>query len=1085
MSGFVEVVMKRLLRSYLAVVLFMLATVGAAWAQQVGGSQIAGVVKDSSGGILPGAEVTVKKTDTGMVRTVFTGSDGTYTIPNLPVGPYEMKVVLQGFNTYVKTGIVLQVNTNPAIDVTMGVGSLDETVTVTADTVAVETKSTGVGQVINNQTVVEMPLNGRQATELIFLSGLSTPAPAGDLNTNKNYPTVTISVAGGLANGMAYIMDGGTHNDPFNNLNLPTLFPDALQEFKVESSALPARYGHHAASAVNIVTKSGSNTVKGNVFEFLRDYHFNARNAFATSRDSLKRNQFGGTIGAPIKTDKLFMFAAFQGKIEKSNPPTTISYVPTQAMLNGDFTTFASPACNAGRQITLKGPYVGNQIDPASFNTVAKAFLKYVPVSTDPCGKLQYGIPNDNTEQQAMAKLDYNLSQNQTITTRYMFAHYNNPSVFDGKNVLTMSRTGQTNTVHSVVLGHNYVLGSNAVNALHVTFNRTINDRTMQEYFTPKDLGSNVYSAQPGFMGINVSGGFSIGGGGTNPGFFNSKSFQVADDFDLIRGRHQFSVGANWIHTSIETVNNRPTNGQFSINGSVTGLGLADFMVGAMGGAFVQGNAVWDFDYHDYLGAYVQDDWKVRSNLTFNFGIRWEPYIPLKNTKGYASQFDMARFDAGTKSTAYPLAPAGLMFTGDSGYPGKQVMNGNWKQFAPRAGMIWSPGGDGKTSVRAAWGIFYDTPHLFFNTRWANNPPWGAQVTVANTAINGMTDPWSGYPGGNPWPTLQNGWATAPFPAFGVYVNSPLDIHNPALQQWNVSLQRQLGDWLFGLSYLGNHMSHVWMGTELNPAVYAAGATTGNTNQRRVLYLKNAAVGQYYGTIGQLIDTGKANYNGLLVTAQRRLKNGWSVMANWTLSKCMSDPATTELTGPTIVDPSKPGGDYSYCDSDRRHVFNLSMVATTPKFNGVAGAIVGDWQVAPIVRWQSGNRSTVTLGVDRALTGLGGQRAVLVSGADPYGDGTAGYYLNPASFTSPDLGTYSTMAPFTILNPSRLQNDLAISRTFKFGGARALQIRWEIFNVINKVNLNGPTTALNSATFGKITSAGDPRIMQVAVKFAF
>ncbi|MCX6551276.1 MAG: carboxypeptidase-like regulatory domain-containing protein [Acidobacteria bacterium] len=615
-----EVMMKRPLRIFLAVFLLSFLVCGPVWAQQVSGTQISGVVKDSSGGVLPGAEVTVKKTDTGMIRTVFTGSDGSYTLPNLPVGPYELKVVLQGFNTYVKTGIVLQVNTNPTLDVTMGVGTLDETVTVTADAMTVETKSTGVGTVINNQTVVEMPLNGRQATELIFLSGLSTPAPAGDLNTNKNYPTVTISVAGGQANGMTYIMDGGTHNDPFNNLNLPTLFPDALQEFKVESSALPARYGHHAASAVNIVTKSGTNTVKGNVFEFLRDYHFNARNAFATTRDNLKRNQFGGTIGAPIKKDKVFFFGAYQGKIEKTTPPTTTVFAPTQAMLNGDFTAFASAACNSTGAKTLKAPYVNNTIDPKTFNPVALALLKYVPVATDPCGKIVMGIPGDNTEHQMLSKVDYNISQSQTLTARYMYAHYDLPSVYDGKNVLTMSRTGQTNTVHSFVVGHNWVLSSTSVNALHVTFNKTINDRTMEAYFTPKELGSNVFSPQPGFTNLSVTGGFSIGTGGTNPGFFNSKGFQIADDFDLIKGKHQFSAGVNWIHTSIETVNNRPTNGGFSINGTVTGLGLADLMVGAMGGAFVQGNAVWDFDHNDYFGTYVQDDWKIRPNFTFNFG---------------------------------------------------------------------------------------------------------------------------------------------------------------------------------------------------------------------------------------------------------------------------------------------------------------------------------------------------------------------------------------------------------------------------------------------------------------------------------
>src|SRR5215471_3890275 len=345
-------------------------------AQAVSGSQISGVVKDSSGAAIPGAEVTATKTDTGAVRTVFTNSDGSYVLPNLQVGPYQLKVVLQGFNTYVRDGIVLQVSTNPEINVTLTVGAISEQVTVTANASPVEMHSTGIGQVIDNQHVLEMPLNGRQATELIFLSGLATAAPAGDLNTNKNFPTVTISVAGGQANGITYIMDGGTHNDPFNNLNLPTPFPDALQEFKVETSALPARYGHHAASAVNVVTKSGSNTLHGDAFEFWRNWRFNEKNYFAPTVDSLNRNQFGGTAGAPVVKNKLFFFGGYQGKDERSNPATTISYAPTQAMLNGDFTQIASAACNGGKQLTLTGGFVGNTIAPSKFSPVSMNFLK-------------------------------------------------------------------------------------------------------------------------------------------------------------------------------------------------------------------------------------------------------------------------------------------------------------------------------------------------------------------------------------------------------------------------------------------------------------------------------------------------------------------------------------------------------------------------------------------------------------------------------------------------------------------------------------------------------------------------------------
>jgi len=1075
----------KVLRTILGVVILSIVTSATARAQAVAGSQLSGVIRDSSGGVLPGAEVTATKTDTGAVRTVFTGSDGEYAFPNLPVGPYLIKVVLQGFTTYTQDGIVLQVGTNPVINVVLKLGDVAETIVVTANTTLVETRNTGVGQVIDNQRVLEMPLNGRQATELIFLSGLATSAPAGDLNTNKNFPTATISVAGGQANGITFIMDGGTHNDPFNNLNLPTPFPDALQEFKVETSALPARYGHHAASAVNLVTKSGTNRVSGDIFEFQRNWRFNAKNYFAPVRDSLNRNQYGGTLGFPLIHDRVFFFGAFQGKNEKSNPPTTISFAPTQAMLNGDFTTIASPACNGGRQLTLTGGFTGNRIDPSRLSPVALNFLKHVPISNDPCGQLQYGIPNDNTEQQGVSKIDYTLNGKQSIAARYYYARYDNPATYDGVNVLTLSRTSQTNQVHSLVTSHNFVMSANTLNSVHVTVNRTLNDRPLPAFFTATELGSNIVSPYPGYVGVTVTGnGFSIGAGGTNPGYFNSLTYQVADDLDVVRGAHQLSFGGNWIHSKIETLNNRPTNGQFTFNGQTTGLSLADFLIGSVSGGFVQGNPVYDYDHHDYVALYAQDNWRIRPNLTLNFGVRWEPFNPVQNTFGWVSHIDRALFDQNAHSKVYPQAPAGLIFPGDTGYPDNGTTFGRQGDFAPRLGIVWSPSNDDRTSVRASWGMFYDAPQLFFNTRFANNPPWGAQITISNPA-GGFANPYLGYPGGNPFPALSTNWQAQPFPAFGVYVNSPIDMKPTTLHQWNVSVQRQVGDWLVAASYLGNHSSNLWRATELNPAVFGPGATTGNTPARRVLELANPVQGQLYGTIGQIDDTGRGNYNAMFLQLQRRLKNNISVLSNWTLSKCMSDPATTEITGPTIVNPANPDLDYSYCASDRRHVVNASLVMTVPAVgHGVVRTIFSDWQFAPLIRWQSGNRSSVTTGVDNALTGMGGQRAVQ-SLDDPYGDGTPGNYLNRAAFTSPAAGTYSTLAPFTIVNPSNLQNDFALSRNIPFSKSQTLQFRWEVFNVFNKVNFNGPVTALNSASFGTILAAGDPRIMQFALKFTF
>ena len=296
------------------------------WAQAVSTSQIKGTVQDPSGSVVPGAEVTVTQTDTGVTRNVTTGADGSYLFTELPVGPYQLQVVKAGFSKSVQSGIVLQIASNPTINVTLKVGAASEQVVVEAAAAMVETQNSGVGQVIDQQRVVDLPLNGRQLTDLILL----TPgANSSTLNGRPSYPSSTgVSIGGGGVGTVAYILDGGTHNDPLSNQNLPLPFPDAIQEFKVETSSLPAQYGYHSAGAVNVVTKSGGNEIHGDAFEFVRNYLFNARNSFQPLRDSLKRNQFGGTIGGAIKKNKLFFFGGYQGNIVKSSPTATVAFVP-------------------------------------------------------------------------------------------------------------------------------------------------------------------------------------------------------------------------------------------------------------------------------------------------------------------------------------------------------------------------------------------------------------------------------------------------------------------------------------------------------------------------------------------------------------------------------------------------------------------------------------------------------------------------------------------------------------------------------------------------------------------------------------
>src|SRR5437867_1034542 len=296
-------------------------------------AQISGTAKDQSGAVLPGVELTATQTATGIARSVVTNETGSYVLPNLPIGLYRLEAALPGFRTFAQTGIVLQVNGNPEINVVMAVGQVAETVEVQADAALVETRNTGVGQVIDNVRVMELPLNGRQVTELIILSGAAVGG--GAQNTPRNYPTDIISVGGGSNDGLTFLLDGGIHNDPYGNQALPLPFPDALQEFKVETSAVPAQYGFHAAGAVNVVTKSGTNEFHGSLFEFVRNRIFNARNTFALERDGLKRNQAGGVIGGPILKNKLFFFGGYQGTIQRSAPRALVAYVPTLQMLAG------------------------------------------------------------------------------------------------------------------------------------------------------------------------------------------------------------------------------------------------------------------------------------------------------------------------------------------------------------------------------------------------------------------------------------------------------------------------------------------------------------------------------------------------------------------------------------------------------------------------------------------------------------------------------------------------------------------------------------------------------------------------------
>ncbi|MBV9743747.1 MAG: carboxypeptidase regulatory-like domain-containing protein, partial [Acidobacteriia bacterium] len=509
-------------------------------------SQISGVVQDVSGAAIPGAQVTVTNADTSAARSVLSGIDGTYAITNLVVGPYRLQVTKEGFSTYSQSGIVLQVNTNPEINVVMKVGAVSEQVEIQANAGMVETQNTSVGQVIDQQRVVDLPLNGRNPAQLISLSGAAVVNTAGGIAINLNYPTVAaFSVAGGQGNQTNYFLDGSAHIDPRTNVGLPLPFPDALQEFKVETSTLPANYGGHPGGAVNVITKAGTNGVHGDAFEFLRNYVFNARNLFAPARDSLKRNQFGGVIGGPIVKDKLFFFGGFQGTTERTAPATNQAFVPTAAVLQGNFQTILSPPCQKS-QITLNAASgaVNNIIPQSNLNPIALKFLSLLPVSADPCGRILYGIPQIDNEYQGVGRIDWQHSQGNSIFFRYFLTNYNLQAFYDGRNLLTAGNPGLRDQVQSVTAGDTYLINSSTVNSFRASFSRSAVVRAGANGVpTMANLGSNIYSPIPNYTGqIFVNGYFTLS---SIPGWVYTNIYSLNDELGMTHGAHQLALGVN------------------------------------------------------------------------------------------------------------------------------------------------------------------------------------------------------------------------------------------------------------------------------------------------------------------------------------------------------------------------------------------------------------------------------------------------------------------------------------------------------------------------------------------------------------
>jgi hypothetical protein len=1110
------------LRAWSATLLIVLFTAAGAAAQVGSTAQISGTVKDASGGVLPGADVTAIQTDTGFRRAVVSDGSGSYTLPNLPIGPYRLEVALSGFRSYAQTGIVLQVNANPVINVTLPLGDLTETVAVEAAAPLVETRSPSIGTVIDNERIEELPLNGRNPTELIQLAGAAvSQGGSSSRSMGGSNGGQAIAVAGGQGFGVAYLLDGAMHNNPYDNLNLPLPFPDALQEFRVETSSTTANNGMHSGASVNVVTKSGTNLLHGDLFEFNRDHRFNATDFFARidpatgkrQDDGLTRNQFGGTLGGPIITDRLFFFGGYQGTRTKNSPADLFSFVPTAQMLAGDFSTFASAQCNTTGAVTLRAPFVNNRISPSQFSPAALNLVSHLPTTTDPCGRFNYTRPSKTDEAQYIGKIDYQRTQNDTLFGRYMRTTQLTPPPLglSPDNILVSTQGGRDNVAHALTLGDTRVISNTTVNAIRFAWNKTDIHRTHVPFgFSASSLGVRAYSYLDDYALISVTNGFSIGGGTESEARFVTPAWQIGDDLTMVRGSHQFGVGGSLAFWKSLSEANVRSPGMYTFNGSITGLGLADFLTGRLNGFTESAPNTLDMQQR-YVGLYAQDTWKLSQKATLNYGVRWEPFIAQQIRNGAIYNFSLDRFLNNVHTTVFKNAPAGFLYPGDPEFPnGKAGMNNKWGQFSPRAGFAWDPNGDGRMSIRAGYSLAYDFVDGQFHLNTSVAPPWGSDTRLTNPP-GGFDDPFTGSGVTNPFPITFD--ANAPFPVSGVYIAIDPDIDQPRQQSWNVSWQRQFGDrTALSASYLGTHSDHLWNVLSLNEGQFLGtgpctlrvpvtpttptGAQTfpncstpASLEARRKLRLQNFDQGQYFGAVDLHTAVGRQNYNGLLLSVQRRAANGITVNANYTLSKCMGHPTAgggTPNVNSGYVNPNDIDYDYGACTSDRRHIFNMTIGAQTPQFaNTVARTIASDWRVSAIYRVSSGSPLTVSVNTDPAATGIGGQRANVVLD-DPYGDKSINSYLNPAAFAQPAPGTYGDQQRGWFTGPGYRNVDLALVRAFRLGGTHRIEARLESFNLFNWTRWDNPQVSLNSSQFGKITSTnGDPRVMQFALKYSF
>lgn len=1066
-------------RAALTALLVVAGSLGSLHAQTTTGG-LTGVIRDSDGAVVPGATVKATAPATGTTLMAVSDETGQYVVRGLPVGNYQVQVELAGFSTVQVENVVVRVNEEVRLDVTLKVGALTESVTVSGISTTVDTVSSTLKTVVDQKRIEELPLNGRNPTQLMTLVAGVIPDPRADVTSGATYPGASgITANGARANSTNYIMDGGSNNDHYSNASNPMPNPDALQEFSVQTNSFSAQYGRNAGAIVNAVTRSGTNQFRGLGFGYLRDSSMNATNFFTPGRDDgLNRKQFGGTFGGPIVKNRTFFFGSYQGTLQEQRPADLNALVPTAAQRAGDFSGYARIL----RDPLTGQPFPGNvipasRIDPTAARILAQSLPLPNPRGGDPVNTLRYSRPNNADDHQYLLRMDHSFSNNHRLYGRYWLSKAAVPEFLDPSNVLTSS-FGRTWDNQIISVNDTWVIAPSLVNNLVVTYNRTYNDNFQVPSPSYADIGiPGVYNdANPQWF-FNVNGWFGINTGDTNQ--FNRDEYQFVNTLRWSKGRHEIAGGIDYSYGKGDIINNFRANGRYTFNNAApfTGDALADFLLGKFQ-SFEQGVGEYKNTRFHYVAAFVEDTWRFNPRLTLTLGLRWDPNVPYTDVNGR-----LAGFRPGQKSQVYVNAPVGMLYPGDPGFPDGGY-DSSWGLFAPRAGFAYDVTGDGKTSLRAGYGLFYDKPNTITTNSAATQGPFGTVARVDGNANNSLRNTWAGTT--NPFPVdIFNVPADAPvvlpFNAFSYSA----DMRPGKLHSWHVTGEREIFQaTMLRVAYAGSRGDGLTIGVERNPAIYAPGATTATTNQRRPLFPS-------YGNIISIEPLGRSTYHSLQVTVDKRLSGGLSVLSNYTLSKSMDNTSANKQNGTTAVNPFDLSYDWGPANADRRHRWVTSVLWQVPgQFsNPVLSAALTGWNLTGIFTIMSGQPFTVTSGVDNARSGTGGQFADVVgdptlSSDRPTAERIAQWF-NTSAFTVNALGTFGNAGRNSLRGPDYQTLDLGLHKTFALSSRIRTQFRLEAFNALNRANFNIPEGNRSSGNFGRILSAQDPRILQVALRAWF